>query len=335
MPKVSVILPVYNGLPYLEAAIDSVMQQTFIDFELLIINDGSSDGSASIVEKFDDPRIRFFQQKNQGLAATLNKAISLSCGEYIARQDQDDVCLPLRLQKQVAFLEVNPDVGMVGTSAEIWVGNERTDRLLRHPVDDASIRFGLLFDNYFVHSSVMIRRSVLAKVGGYAEDKSRQPPEDYELWSRVMRSYKVTNLPEVLMAYREVPGSMSRVGVSPFLHNLVKISAENIAWASDCAVDSIEVVALSKLMHGDYEGMPRGINYSAMRAVLNKAMLRITKESGVSSRQMELISRGRINRLHYRYVDYCSGGLVGKALNGRIGRYAKSMARRLLMKEAH
>ena len=334
-PKLSVILPVYNGLPYLETAIDSVLRQTFQDFELIVINDGSSDGSASIVEKLDDPRIRFFQQKNQGLAVTLNRGISLSRGEYIARQDQDDVCFPMRLQKQVAYLDANPDVGMVGTSAEILVGNERTNRMLIHPADDASIRFGLLFDNYFVHSSVMLRRSVLEKVGGYSEDKSRQPPEDYELWSRVMRTHKLANLPEALMAYREVPSSMSRVGVSPFLHNLVKISAENIAWASDRAVDSTEVVALSKLMHGDYDGMPHGVKFSEMRAVLDKAMLRISKESGVTPQQMAVISRGKINRLRYRYVDYYSGGLIGKALNSRIGCYAKSMVRRLLMKETY
>jgi glycosyltransferase involved in cell wall biosynthesis len=332
MPKVSVILPVYNGLPYLEAAIDSVLRQTFRDFELIIINDGSTDAYASIVDNFQDPRIRFFEQKNIGLAATLNRGISLSNGEYIARQDQDDVFFSMRLQKQVAYLDANPDVGMVGTFAEILVGNEPTNRMLLHPTDDASIRFGLLFDNYFVHSSVMLRRSVLETVGVYSEDKSRQPPEDYELWSRVMRTHKLANLPEVLMAYREVPSSMSRVGVSPFMHNLVKICSENIAWASDRAVDSAEVVALSKLMHGDYEGMPDGIRFLEMRAVIDSAMLRISKETGATPRQMAVISRGKINRLRYRCFDYYSGGIIGKAVNSRIGCCAKSMLRRILMK---
>lgn len=335
MPTVSVILPVFNGIPYLEAAIRSVLDQTFQDFELIIIDDGSIDNSASVIGMFNNPKIQFHQQPNQGLAATLNRGISLAKGKYIARQDQDDVCFPLRLQKQVAFLDMNPNVAMVGTSAEIWVGNKWSNRLLTHPADDASIRFGLLFDNYFVHSSVMIRRSVLEKVGGYSEDKSRQPPEDYELWSRVMRSNKVANLPEVLMVYREVPSSMSRVGVTPFMRNLVKISAENIAWASDCEADSHGVVALSKLFHGDYEAMPHGVKYSELRLILDKAILRIAKESGVTPQHMMAMSRGMINRLQYRYVDYCSGGLVGRAMHGRIGRFAKSMARRLMMKAAH
>ncbi|MDH2917875.1 MAG: glycosyltransferase [Sideroxydans sp.] len=335
LPCVTVILPIYNGQSYLESAINSVLQQSYSDFELVIINDGSVDDSVSIVESFSDSRIRFYQQQNQGLAATLNKAIGLARGKYIARQDQDDVYFPNRLQKQVDFLEQNVDVAMVGAAAEIWVGNERTDRLLKHPTDDASIRFGLLFDNYFVHSSVMLRRSVLEGVGGYSEDKARQPPEDYELWSRLMRMHKLANLPEVLMAYREVPSSMSRAGNNPFLHNLVKISTENIAWASDCAVNSADVVALSKLMHGDYDGMPHIVKFSQLRAVLDRAMLCIAKESGVPSKQMVAISRGRVNRLRYHYVDYLCGGLLGKALNSQIGCYVKNMVRRLLMKETY
>jgi len=154
-PIVSVILPVYNGLPYLEEALDSVLTQSFRDFELIVINDGSTDGSAAIIENLHDPRIRFFQQTNKGLATTLNRAISLARGKYIARQDQDDVSLPTRFERQVAFLDANQEAGMVGTGAEIWVGNERTNRFLQHPADNAAIKFGLLFDNHFVHSSAI------------------------------------------------------------------------------------------------------------------------------------------------------------------------------------
>jgi glycosyltransferase involved in cell wall biosynthesis len=330
MPKISVILPVYNGLPYLELAIKSILVQTFQDFELIIIDDGSIDESTSVIESFNDLRIRFVRQQNHGLAATLNKAIVLAKGEYIARQDQDDICLPLRMQRQVEFLNANPEVGMVGTAAEIWVGNERTSRLLAHPADDAALRFGLLFDNYFVHSSVMIRRSVFDKVGAYSEDRTRQPPEDYELWSRVIREYKVANLPEVLMAYREVPGSMSRAGINPFIKNLVKISAENIAWAADCAADAPEVVAISKLMHGDYVAVPNGVRFAAMRAVLDRAVQKIAGASLTVPAELMLSLRRKENRLRYRYVDYHCGGLIGKALNGRVGRYAKNLARKLL-----
>lgn len=329
-PKVSVLLPVYNGQDYLAEAIDSILSQSFSDFELIIINDGSSDGSVAIIEKLDDPRIRFYQQSNKGLAATLNRGISLAIGEYIARQDQDDVSLPFRLEKQVAFLDANPEVGMVGASAEIWVGNERTNRFLRHPADDAALKFGLLFDNHFVHSSVMIRRSVFESVGEYSEDSSRQPPEDYELWSRVMKKYKLANLPEVLLAYREVEGSMSRAGVNPFLPNLIKISAENIAWASGLAVDRKEVIAISRLFRGCYDQIPRGISFPEMQDILKRAHRKIAEDTGVLPGLLESTLSERIHKLRYHYLDYRCGGLIGKMMNSGTGRYVKKIAKGIL-----
>lgn len=329
-PLVSVILPVYNGLPYLVEAIDSVLSQSLSDFELIIINDGSTDNSTATIEKLDDPRIRFFQQTNRGLAATLNRAISLARGKYIARQDQDDLYLKSRLERQVAFLDAHPDVGMVGTNAEIWEGDRRTNRFLRHPVGDSAIRFGMLFDNHFVHSSVMIRRSVLEDVGVYSEDKSRQPPEDYELWSRIMKKYKLANLPDVLTAYREVEGSMSRTGVKPFVPNLVRISAENIAWATGLEANAPEVDALSRLSHGVHEGLARGINLTRMRAVMISAAEQIARESGVPIQQLDTILQARLKRLRFQYLEYRSGGLIGRLMRGKTGGQIKNIARRLL-----
>lgn len=328
MPCVSVILPVYNGLPYLERAIESVLSQSFGNFELLIIDDGSTDESAAVIAQFDDPRIRFFQQANRGLAATLNRAISLAQGKYIARQDQDDVCFPERFQKQVEFLDAHPEIGMVGTAAKIWVGNERTNRVLAHPTEDAAIKFGMLFNNYFVHSSMMIRRAVFDTVGGYAEDKSRQPPEDYELWSRVIKQFKVANLPDILMAYREVHSSMSRTGINPFLPNLLKISAENISWASGYPLESPEVNALTRLSHGVLEGIPRSIGLAQLTKITDAALQGIANTSGVPLEQLSSERRARLSRLRYHYWNYRSGGLLGKAANGWLGGYLRRLSRR-------
>lgn len=324
-PILSVILPVYNGQDYLAEAIDSVLSQSFADFELIIINDGSTDCSAAIIDKLDDPRIRFFQQTNKGLPATLNRAISLARGEYIARQDQDDVSFRHRFERQLAFLDVNPGVGIIGTSAEIWVGNSLSNRLLRHPTDDALLKFGLLFDNNFVHSSVMIRRAVFDDLGGYSEDFFRQPPEDYELWSRVMKKYKVANLAEVLLKYREVEGSMSRTGLNPFLPNLIKISSENIAWASGYPVDSAEVIAISKLSQGVYDQIPHGVSTFEMKTVLKRAALKIAKEAGVDTLQLDTVLRKRINKLRYHYFNYCCGGIIGKVMNSGIRQFLKKV----------
>lgn len=330
MPTISVILPVYNGFPYLQLAVESILTQEFQDFEFIVINDGSTDGSESVIKSINNSSIRYLQQQNQGLPATLNTAIGLARGEFIARQDQDDISFPLRLQKQAEFLNANPDIGMVGTSAEIWVGDIKTDRLLAHPEDDASIKFNLLFDNPFVHSSVMIRRSVFEKVGGYCEDKSRQPPEDYELWSRVSREFKVANLPEVLLAYREVPGSMSRTGLNPFLNRLIRISAENIAWYSGHDIESPEVVAISKLAHAVYEGIPRGIRFSQIEGVIKDAATSITQKSGVPSNALDQLIKMRIAMLQYHYYQYRTGGWVRRLLGERLERQIRSLARRII-----
>lgn len=330
MPTISVILPVYNGFPYLQIAVESVLSQTYQDFEFIVINDGSTDSSESVIKSINDSRIRFLQQRNQGLPATLNTAIGLARGEFIARQDQDDISFPSRLQKQAEFLIANPDIGMVGTSAEIWVGDTKTDRLLAHPADDASIKFNLLFDNPFVHSSVMIRHSVFKKIGGYCEDKSRQPPEDYELWSRVSREFKVANLPEVFLAYREVPGSMSRTGLNPFLNRLIRISAENIAWYSGRDIESPEVVAISKLAHAVYEGIPRGIRFSRIEAVIKDAATSIIQKSGIPENTLDQLVKMRIAMLQYHYYQYRTGGWVRKLLGERLERQIRSVARRII-----
>ena len=330
MPLISVILPVYNGSTYLGAALSSILSQSSQDFELVVINDGSTDDSESVIKNYNDSRIHYVYQQNHGLPATLNKAIGLACGEFIARQDQDDISFPLRLQKQVEFLIANPDVGMVGTNAEVWADNTKTDRLLEHPADDASIKFNLLFDNPFVHSSVMIRRSVFEKVGVYCEDKTRQPPEDYELWSRVAREFKVANIPKVLLAYREVAGSMSRTGLNPFLNRLITISAENIAWYSNRDITSPEVLAIAKLAHGVYTDIPKGISSSKMEEVIKDAATAIMNKSGVASDYLDSLVKMRLTMLKYHYFQYRTGGWSGRLLGSGIARYAKNIAKRII-----
>lgn len=330
MPTISVVLPVYNGAAYIKAAIDSILAQSFSDFELIIINDGSSDASDPIILNFTDNRIRYLQQENRGLAATLNIAIGLAQGEFIARQDQDDISAATRLQAQVDFLRANHDVGMVGSNAEIWVNDQKTDRLLAHPTDDALIHFALLFDNPFVHSSVMIRRSVFAQVGGYSEDKSRQPPEDYELWSRISREFKLANIPKNLLAYCEVPNSMSRSGLNPFLDKLIKISAENIAWCTGRDVDAPEIVAASRLAHGVYHGIPREIRFPTIVALLGASAGSISTKSNTPLNMLDQALKLRVAMLRYHYYQYRTGGLIRSLLGERLERYLKQLAKRVL-----
>ncbi len=278
-PDVSIILSVRNGGADLPRAISTVLEQTFANFELIAINNGSTDESGVFLDRIEDPRVRVYHQADAGFAAALNRGISLARGRYIARQDHDDLALPTRIEKQVRFLDVHPDYGMIGTRAEIWIGDRPTGRVHDHPTEDAALRFELLFNNPFVHSSVMMRKTALDQVGGYSIDPARQPPEDYELWSRIARKFRVANLPERLTIYREVANSMSREGSHPFRKKLVLLSAENLAAATGSPQPGQIHFDMAALVHGEPEMLSRQSNIVEMCDVLTLAGRRITGES--------------------------------------------------------
>ncbi len=302
-PVVSVILPVYNCPRYVGRAVESILAQTYTDFELIVIDDGSEDETLAVVSRYTDPRIRLLTQANRGLAGALNRGIELARGRYIGRQDQDDVAFPERLARQVAFMDAHPDCALVGTWAEIWREDERTKRTHAFPSDNADLKFRLLLDNLFVHSSVMVRRAALDRIGVYCTDPGRQPPEDYELWSRIAREYDVANLPEVLQVYREVEGSMSRIGPSPFTEHLVTICAENIAWAADVESSDAQVINVASLFHRAFHRVQGRPDFVAMRDILRRAATRISPDDRQrSSRDAEMYAdllRDRWREMRY------------------------------------
>jgi hypothetical protein len=308
MALVSVILPAYNCPSYIGVAIKSILDQTFDNFEFIIIDDGSTDDTPEVVRTFNDPRIRFFQQHNQGLAATLNRGIEIASGKYIARMDQDDISMPERLAKQVNYLEAHPECGMVGTWADIYLEEKKTDKAHRHPSDNVILQCELLFNNPFVHSSMMLRKSVLEQVGGYSTDPERQPPEDYELWSRIAHKYEVANIPETLHVYREIPRSMSRTGLSPFLDHLVTISAENIAWASQSSGDDPNPVNIAALIHNAKHRIIGEPDFRSMSAVLQKAVAHVSQNNVRLQREADY----RMAHLKYAYLIAKRPGIVLK-----------------------
>jgi len=271
-PTVSVVLSVRNGGSDLPKALGTILNQTFSDFELIAINNGSTDGTRGFLDQLTDPRVRVYHQEDQGLAAALNRGISLARGRYIARQDHDDWALPTRIAQQVAFLDANPHHALVGTRAEIWVGDSPTGRFLDHPTENEELRFALLSNNYMVHSSVMMRKAALDEVGGYTTDPSRQPPEDYELWSRIARRFRIANLPERLTIYRELPTSMSRASADPFKDKVILISAENLAMATDGVPKPQRIhLDIANLAHNAPEKVSQTADIEAMCAVISKA----------------------------------------------------------------
>lgn len=332
-PLVSIVLPVYNGADCVGEAVDSMLRQTFRDFELIAINDGSTkDDTASVLDALartrGDDRLRIIHlERNRGLAGALNHGISLAHGRYIARQDQDDVSRPGRLEAQVRHLEAHPRCGLLGTRAEIWIGDEPTGRHHDHPLDNAALQFDLLTGNPFVHSSAMIRRSALDMVGVYTTDKARQPPEDYELWSRIARRFEVANLPERLVIYRETPLSMSRTGPNPFQRKRLLISAENLWHASDRAAPMTVCMDAAALLHDAYDDVSPGCDIRAICDVLEAAVHQIeTRNPGADLRS----SRDRtIRNLLHHYVVCKGPGFFLRNLRPALRPLIYSVGRRL------
>jgi hypothetical protein len=209
MPKVTVLMAVYNGERYLREAVESILCQTFQDFQFLIINDGSTDNTRNLILSYDDARIVLVDNKhNIGQTRSLNRGLELAAGQLIARQDADDISEPERLAKQVAFLDRRREVVLLGTwYKEIDLnGTVVGDRKLA--CDTTDIRWCLLFFCPFVHSSVMFRKSVLAEqIGFYNETLAYS--QDYDLWHRIARRFPVANLSEPLVRLRSTPFSMT------------------------------------------------------------------------------------------------------------------------------
>jgi len=304
-------MPVYNGASFLAEAIDSILGQSYADFELIIINDGSQDESADIIKSYADPRIRYIEQENRGLAATLNRAAALARAPYLARQDQDDISHRERLARQVAFLDAHPSCGLVGSWALILGEKRDGSRAHRHAADPVVLKFQLLFNNPFVHSSVLIRKSVFDTVGGYSTDPSRQPPEDYELWSRMARSSGVANIPEILLTYREVPTSMSRKGINPFLEKIVTISSENLAIFLDTRQDDPSANNLAALVHGAYHRLSGKVDAGRMTRELLLATERYCRACGVPSAELLEQAGAVCHSCLYHYRVHRYGRLYG------------------------
>ncbi|GAB4339685.1 MAG: hypothetical protein Kow0099_14980 [Candidatus Abyssubacteria bacterium] len=200
-PEVSVVMGVYNGERYVRQAVESVLRQTFRDFEFIIIDDGSTDGTAEIIRGFDDPRIRIITNvRNEGLTRCLIKGCEEARGRYIARMDADDVSYPHRFQRQVEFLEANPDCAVVGTQCFFIddKGNERARS--SYACSHEEIKEDVWKRSPFAHGSVMMVKSRYEECGGY-----REPfrfAQDYDLWLRLLEKHNGANVPEVLYRLR-------------------------------------------------------------------------------------------------------------------------------------
>ncbi|MBN1231580.1 MAG: glycosyltransferase [Anaerolineales bacterium] len=202
MPKVSVVMSVHNNQSTLHKAIDSILLQTMPDFEFIIICDAPTDGSDEILKGYQDPRIKVMtNEENLGLTASLNKGLSAAKGTYIARMDADDLAFTDRFQKQINFLDANPDIGLLGSAVDLIDEEGVVQGKAFRYFGDLLIRWVMLFRNPFCHSSIMIRKSILDE-NNLKYDENFITTQDYDLWSRVLPHTKGENLQESIIQYR-------------------------------------------------------------------------------------------------------------------------------------
>jgi glycosyltransferase involved in cell wall biosynthesis len=205
-PKVTVLMPVYNAERFLREAIDSILIQSFEDFEFVIIDDGSTDRSKEIIRSYVDPRIRFFENdSNIGISETLNKGIQLAGCDLIARMDADDVSYPHRLRKQVEYMKAHPDCALLSTWARVVSEDKRFVRLERYRSE--FYFYNLTFECYMYHPTVMFRKQPVLAVGMY----SMRYSEDYDLFWKVSIAFEIGNIAEPLLDYRLSPTSLNTV----------------------------------------------------------------------------------------------------------------------------
>ena len=227
-PKVSIILPTYNGAKYIKRAIDSILSQSFSDWELLIIDDGSVDNTNDIIQKYmvNDSRIFLYKnEKNLGVQKSANKGLSVAKGEYIARIDDDDIWIDKdKLRKQVQFLDRNLDYVIVGTNA---ISIDENDKILLKsvfPETDKEIRNSIIFANSFIHSSVVFRKQNVLSFGGYSEDEEDKNIEDYALFLKIGVNNKMYILNNFFTAYKIRKNSISYLNKRDQILKSIKLS---------------------------------------------------------------------------------------------------------------
>lgn len=267
--KISVIMPAYNADKYIAEAIDSILGQTFGDFEFIILNDCSQDRTEEIILSYNDPRIVYVKnEENLGVARTLNKGLALARGEYIARIDADDSSRSERFEKQVAFLDNHPEVAVLGTASRSF--DESGTLFHGYPTTDPEVlKIDFLFSCGICHPTVMLRRAVLEEYQLFY-DHAFNKIEDYELWCRMLDlGCGITNLPDVLLDHRLHSGQVTHVYSVDMLEKLDRLHRWQLAQTG-ATFDSAEAESFLQFCLS-IRGT-RSVDYKALNSLLEKIL---------------------------------------------------------------
>ena len=257
-PRVSVLMSVHNGERWLGEAIDSILGQTFSDFEFIIIDDASKDGSKEIINGYDDARIVLVENReNLGLTASLNKGLGLCRGEYIARIDADDISMPERLKIQVDAMDGDPELGVLGSSYLIIDENEKELTKAHAPTGSDLINWVIILRNPFAHSSVMLRKSVLDDHSLFY-DESYKASQDYDLWERMLSVTRGNNIDKPLIKFRVHDKSVSSTKKNTQIESGIRVAKHAIARLGMSPPDS----AIIEKMVGDLQWGGESVEYS-------------------------------------------------------------------------
>jgi glycosyltransferase involved in cell wall biosynthesis len=219
LPKISILMPVYNAEAYLDQTIQSILFQTFDNFEFLIIDDKSTDNSLNVIKKYKDARIKLYENEvNLGYVKSLNFLIQYTTGEYLARQDNDDISNLNRLQEQIKFLDNNPNVLLCGSNYKIFGKKNYNSNV---PLTNKQIKAFLLFNNPLCHPTVLLRKSIFKKFSIDYYDENMCPSEDYALWFEISKHGEIVNLPNYLLEYRIHNSNTS------YLNKKIQVEAAN------------------------------------------------------------------------------------------------------------
>lgn len=292
-PRVTVLMPAFNASRFIPSAIESVLNQTYDDWELVIIDDASRDDTRTVVRSFHDARIRLVEQDvNSGVASSLNLGLKVARGELVARLDADDIAYPERLSLQVAYLASHPECGVLGTSFDRIDEEGRQFERCIVPCNPTVVRWRLLTWNVLAHSSVMFRRNLALKVGGY--DETAHNAEDHALWARLGLISEIAQLPDVLVAYRDNPNGVIRQATRRSGSLEVSQTLFSLVSGSEVPLDVVRCL----------RGQPptelaRTASCMIARTILTRALWAMLRRARSDDERVELVSlwREQLERL--------------------------------------
>ena len=251
MPKISVVMPAYNAEKYIGESIDSILNQTYGDFEFIIINDGSRDSTKEIILSYSDNRIVYLENEiNSGIVVTLNKGLKYATGEYIARMDADDIAVAERLEKQIEFMEKNKDVGVLGTGICIF-GEDVQEQARVFTTNPEQLKAELIFNSCIAHPTVMMRSNIL-KNNGLSYDLEYAGAEDYNLWWKIAKVSRIATIPDLLVKYRIHSSQITKKKDEKYYKMMIKLMEERFSDIGFKSSD-IEKKLFMKYCLGEFE----------------------------------------------------------------------------------